>query len=403
MVCPVYKASGGKEPYSARGKNHLAGLKEYERPTPIYEDIFAKCLLCGACTKACPRSIDVTREVIRARSGFSRFYGEHGFEKFLARKILHHPEILAAARVTGRVAAALLSGRLPRESGLRLRLAMVETAWPDISEPVSRSSQLSEGTRRLCYFPGCSAQYLYPEIVDANRGIFARFSLALDIPEGLGCCGLAVHAAGDGEGARRLARKNIAALEKNDGPILVSCGSCFAHLSHYPGLFADEPEWLQRAEKICGRLAEMSQFLDGLLAATGGVPVKDQQSSVTYRVFYHDPCHLRYDLNITREPRRILRGLPGVELLELPDGPQCCGQGGLFHVGAPELSARIRDDLAHKVFALRPDVITSTCSGCLMQWKTAVSAAGANVHVMHLSEFIMKIFEEIEKPERGQC
>ncbi len=402
MVCPVYKASGGKEPYSARGKNHLAELKEYERPTPIFEDIFAKCLLCGACTKACPRGIDVTRAVIRARSGFSRFYGEHGFEKFLARKVLHHPEILAAARVAGRAAVSLLSGRLPKESGLRLRLAMFETGLPARSEPVPPPVRFAKGGRRLCYFPGCSAQYLYPEIVDASRQVFARFSLALDIPEGLGCCGLAVHAAGDGEGARRLARKNIAALEKNDGPILVSCGSCFAHLSHYPGLFADEPEWQQRAEKTCGRLVEMSQFLDGLLAATGGIPLGPQLSPV-YRVFYHDPCHLRYDFNITREPRRILRSLPGVELLELPDGPQCCGQGGLFHVGAPELSARIRDDLACKVFALQPDVITSTCSGCLMQWKTAVTAAEVDVQVLHLAEFLQKAYAGKERPGMEQC
>ena len=125
VVCPVYKASGGREAYSARGKNHLAGLPEYQRPTAAFEDIFAKCLLCGACSKACPRGIDVTREVIRARAGFSRFYGEHGFEKYLARKMLHHSEILGSMRTVGR-AASRLTRRLPKDSGLRLRLAMFE-------------------------------------------------------------------------------------------------------------------------------------------------------------------------------------------------------------------------------------------------------------------------------------
>lgn len=388
MVCPVFKASGGKEPYSARGRNHLAGLAEYEQPTPVFEDIFAKCLLCGACTKACPRGIDVTREVIRARSGFSRLYGEHGFEKFLARTVLQRPEMLAAARVAGRVAASLLAGRLPKESGLRLRLAMFEVDGPAVAElePVGRPIEPAPGTQRLSYFPGCSAAYLYPEIVDACREVFARSSYALDTPAGLTCCGLAVHAAGDGEGARRLARKNIAAFEKSDSSILVSCGSCFAHLSHYPELFADDPDWRRRAETVRGRLVEMSRFLDGLPTA-GGEAAKQESAGKT-RVFYHDPCHLRNDLDITREPRRLLRGLPGVELLELPDGPQCCGQGGLFHLGAPRLSAIIRDDLAAKVLALRPDAITSTCSGCLMQWKTAVAAAGGGVRVLHLAELL---------------
>lgn len=365
-------------------------MAEYEQPTPVFEDIFAKCLLCGACTKACPRGIDVSREVIRARSGFSRFYGEHGFEKFLARKVLHHPEILGAVRVAGRAAAGLLAGRLPKESGLRLRLAMFESGQSEISEAVPLPVIYSEGSRKFSYFPGCSAEYLYPEIVDACRQIFARFFFALEIPENLGCCGLAVHAAGDGEGARRLARKNIAALEENENPILISCGSCFAHLSHYRELFAEEPDWLERAEKVCGRLVEMSRFLDGLLSSADGMPGV-QKSTRTFRVFYHDPCHLRNKLDITREPRRILRSQAGVELLELPDGPQCCGQGGLFHIGAPQLSALIRDDLAKKVFALRPDIITSTCSGCLMQWKTAVSAAGIEVQVLHLAEFLQML------------
>ena len=387
VVCPVFKASGSKEAYSARGKNHLATVAEYEQPTAAFEDIFAKCLLCGACSKACPRGIDVTREVIRTRSGFSRFYGEHGFQKYLARKALHHPEILGAARVAGRAAAALLLARLPKESGLRLRLAMFDKVPATLPTQVARPADRKAGMRPLAYFPGCSAEYLYPEIVAACREIFGHFSYTLEIPEGLGCCGLAVQAAGDVEGARALARRNIEALEAGDAPILISCGSCFAHLTHYQELFTDDPVWLARAEKVGARLVEMSQFLDELLAS-GGEKTAARQSAKPVRVFYHDPCHLRNDLDITREPRRILTSLPGVELLELPDGPQCCGQGGLFHLGAPELSARIRDDLAAKVLAMRPDVITSTCSGCLMQWKSAIAAADTVVPVLHLAEFM---------------
>jgi glycolate oxidase iron-sulfur subunit len=60
----------------------------------------------------------------------------------------------------------------------------------------------------------------------------------------------------------------------------------------------------------------------------------------------------------------------------------------LFHIGAPEISALIRDRLATKVQALAPDVITSTCSGCLMQWRLAVAAAGIPVKVLHLAELM---------------
>jgi glycolate oxidase iron-sulfur subunit len=100
---------------------------------------------------------------------------------------------------------------------------------------------------------------------------------------------------------------------------------------------------------------------------------------------------LRHGLNITREPRNVLKRFSTVKLLELEDGPQCCGQGGLFHIGAPELSALIRDDLAGKVLAMKPDVITSSCSGCLMQWKTAIAAAGCKMPVLHLADLLVRL------------
>jgi glycolate oxidase iron-sulfur subunit len=388
VVCPVYKASGGREAYSARGKNHLAGLPEYQRPTAAFEDIFAKCLLCGACSKACPRGIDVTREVIRARAGFSRYYGEHGFEKYLARKMLHRSEILGSMRTVGR-AVSRLTRRLPKDSGLRLRLAMFEPQEAKLPSLRRRAVRPPAGAKNIIYFPGCSAEYLFPEIAEACRDLFAGHSFDLATPQGLGCCGLAVLAAGDLAGAGRLARRNIEILERLEGQILVSCASCFAHLRQYRELLADDPLWRDRAEAVSGRLVEMMQFLDGLLPPAPEKKTGDEEGRLQ-RVFYHDPCHLRHDLNITAEPRRILRRLQGVELVELPDGPQCCGQGGLFHLGAPELAACIRDDLAAKVLALHPDIITSTCSGCLMQWKTAVAAAGSTVPVVHLAELLRR-------------
>jgi glycolate oxidase iron-sulfur subunit len=264
VVCPVFKASGGRETYSARGKNHLAALKDYEQPTAAFEDIFAKCLLCGACTKACPRGINVTHEVIRARSGFSRFYGEHGFEKFLARKALHRPELLRAAGLMGKVAGRLTRS-LPKDSGLRLRMAMFEPQRGiSHGRRRPRRAETPAGGKKISYFPGCSAEYLFPEIAEACRDLFAGYAYELSAPKGLACCGLAVLAAGDREGALQLARKNIAALEGQEGPILVSCASCYAHLSHYRDLFVDDPLWRDWATAICERLVEMMQFLDQL-------------------------------------------------------------------------------------------------------------------------------------------
>ena len=394
VVCPVYRASGN-DIYSARGKNHLAEIYDADDRGPAFEDIYAKCLLCGACSDICPRDLDITEKVIDARSKFSPFYGEHGYQKYLAKKALNRPEMLGAARVLGKKAADILFGRLPAASGLRLRLAMfakdmeIEVEKLD-NVQVPRKFKQTGGA--LMYFPGCAAQYLYPEITDDVEKLLDQTGCDLETPKGLGCCGLATMASGDMENGRRMAMENIEILEQSDSPILVSCGSCYAHLTHYPDLFEEDENWATRARLVSERLVEVSRFISQLQEEEGEEVL---QSKASINVYYHDPCHMRNDVKITQEPRKLLESTGTINLLELPDGPQCCGQGGLFHLGAPELSAKIRDDLAGKIVALKPDIITTTCSGCLMQLKSAMAAVDSRVPVLHLATVVKMCQEKV--------
>jgi len=395
VVCPVYRVTG-QEAHTARGKLHLALNCDLPGTGAVFEDIFSKCLLCGACSAVCPRDIDICGQVVRARAAFPAVSGAHGYEKYLARKALSHPELLASLRVLGRAGARLFLRYLPEDSGLRLRLALFqqdERAVTTREEVAAAFFGLGSKDGLTC-FPGCTARYLFPEIVASCEALVGGLGHALSLPEGLSCCGLAAFSAGDRREAERCARNNIAILERSSGPILITCASCYAHLRRYGELLADDPAWRNRAEEIKGRLVEVSCYLDGQLKSTAILSgVVKQVTGEKTRVFYHDSCHLRYGLQgstIMAEPRRVLTHNPDVELLELPDGPECCGQGGLFHISAPEISAVIRDTLAAKVLALAPDVITTTCSGCLMQWRTAIEAAGAGsrVRVLHLVELL---------------
>jgi len=398
VVCPVYRVTG-QEAHTARGKLHLALNCDLPGTGAVFEDIFSKCLLCGACSAVCPRDIDICGQVVRARAAFPAVTGAHGYEKYLARKALSHPELLASLRVLGRAGARLFLRYLPEDSGFRLRLALFQQDERAVTarDEVGAASPGFGRKEGLTCFPGCTARYLIPGIVASCDALAGGLGLALSIPDGLSCCGLAAFSAGDGREAERCARRNIAILERTSGPILMPCASCYAHLRRYGDLLADDPAWRNRAEAIKGRLVEVSCYLDGrgTPAANSSAVVKQVAAGAKMRVYYHDPCHLRYDLQGSRimaEPRRLLAHDPYLELLELPDGPECCGHGGLFHISAPEISAVIRDTLAAKVLALGPDVITTTCSGCLMQWRVAIEVAGAGdrVRVLHLAELLVR-------------
>ncbi|MEN8200295.1 MAG: (Fe-S)-binding protein, partial [Thermodesulfobacteriota bacterium] len=308
-----------------------------------------------------------------------------GYEKYLARKLLDYPASLKSLRALGRGGEKLLGSRLPEDSGLRLRLALFDEAGLTVSAAHEKSMEAEKAGRPLTWFPGCASRYLFPATHSACRSLLASASCTLDAPHSLRCCGLADWAAGDLEGAVGKGRRNIEILEDTEGPVLVSCASCFAHLKKYPKLFGEDSRWRLRAEQLAGRLVELTDFLGNHLQPHGIAASCGEQK---LRLFYHDPCHMRYGAPSVDRARELLLKSGKVEILELEDGPRCCGQGGLFHVAHPEISARIRDQLVADVLKLQPDVVTSTCSGCLMQWQQGLVAAGSEVKVLHLAQVL---------------
>jgi len=387
VVCPVYQESG-REAHTARGKHHLAEVIDQEKIGPVYEELFSQCLLCGRCKEVCVREIDTPLAVVQARSNFSTFYGEHGYTKFLARKLLNHPSLFHSLAALGRKTADMLAASLPRESGLRLKLGLFQQKRRMSHHEVLPKHPVSVTSREtITYYPGCVSSYLYPRIIQDMSGILAQTGFVLFLPEGLGCCGLAAWAAGDIDGARQLAKQNITALERTKGEIVVSCGSCFHQLRKYAELF-DDPDWSRRAEKVGLRLRMVSQFL-----VCYPLPQSrpSDQSAKKIRLFYHDPCHLLTGERVVDEPREVLARIPSIELVELEDGPRCCGHGGLFSLGAPELSEKIRKKLVDKILQLQPDIITTSCSGCLMQLRMGIMAAGSEIEVLDFSELMAAI------------
>lgn len=384
-VCPVFEVTG-RESYAARGRHHLMGRPEAER-TAVYEDIFSKCLLCGACVDVCPAGLETPNLVVAARSNFSHYTGQ-SFLKYLARKTVASPTLLAGLRTLER----LVLRHLPEESGLRLRLRPLAR---ELSQPPAagylaglKTPGADSPAPACSYFVGCLANHLNPEIGAATGQLAVMLTGASPaVPVGQSCCGLATLAAGNPREARRQARRNIAAFADNQLPVITSCASCYAHLSTYPDLLADDPDWRNKAVDFAGRLQEFSTFFSGLPEK---LPAPADQSAPEQRVFYHDPCHLRFRLKITEAPRNLLKSMPQVTLVELPDGPRCCGQGGLFHLAHPDLSQKIRDRLLADFAGLDAATVVTTCTGCLLQWRQGLAAAAPSVRVVHLAVLLQE-------------
>jgi glycolate oxidase iron-sulfur subunit len=381
VVCPVYRVTG-RESLAARGKLHLLGTDLAGRPSAAFEDLFAQCLLCGACEDVCPRQLPIRGLIVEARSRFSSLYGQHGLQRWLVRRVLSSTALLERLVQTGLVLENL--PLLPRDSGLRLKLGLLErgqTGKKDSGQETAAGSGRTPS--EVSYFTGCLAGYLQPSIADAVRRLLQHFSgRPADEPQAQRCCGLAAWSAGNKDEAVRLAKRNIDAFASSTGPVLASCVSCFAHLKRYAGLFPDDPGWREKAERFSARVREFSSFMLEM-NCTSVFRAPDRP-----RIMYHEPCHLRFDKENREGPRTLLRQIDRAVIVEPEGGQRCCGQGGLFHLGYPDLAERIFSKACEGALETGADIVVTGCSGCLLQWQAGLADRGTPMRVLHPAVFL---------------
>lgn len=384
-VCPVYQVTG-RESLTARGRLHLLKTLSGADADAELAEILSKCLLCGACRAACPRGIDIPAIITLARASRPQVTGFSSFKKYLAQQALARPGLLAvltkAARPFG-----LLPETLPPESGLRLALtAPLLDLDPPVTAVMPQAMGPSPPAAQALYFSGCLAQHLAPSIGVAAEVLLARLcAYQLLVPEQQGCCGLAAKAAGDLEQARSLARRTITLFSGEEVwalPVFTTCASCYASLKAYPDLLANDPLWRGQAQAFAARVWEFSSFI--LQHASPAAAAGFRRDLPVRPIVYHDPCHLRF-AKITDPPRELLRQAPGLNCLELPHGPRCCGQGGLFHIAHAELSRRIVKPLVDDFLSSGATTVVTSCSGCLLQWQQSLAAAGSKARATHLA------------------
>lgn len=385
-VCPVYQVTG-RESLTARGRLHLLSHLS-TTPTRGFGSIFSACLLCGACAEVCPRKIDILSLIIRGRSDTPAYAQPHYPEKLLVRKTLASPSLLKT--VSGLTVS--FHTLLPENSGLRRKLTLLREAGmarPPAPAPIKDSSDLPCPT--ISYFSGCLARHLNPEIQRATDFLIRRLTGGRQVaPTHQVCCGLAAHAAGSIAEAQELARKNIVAFADHSLPILTSCASCYSHLRSYPALLADDPTWAERARAFAARVTEFSSFF---LPHTAALP--PTEAVVGPKIFYHDPCHLRFGPDrVTLPPRQLIATISGTDPIS---GSRCCGQGGLFHLAHPLLSRTIFSTALADFVRHDAGHIVTTCSGCLIQWRAGIGRADSAAEVLHLAVLLSRLMMQREK------
>jgi len=234
---------------------------------------------------------------------------------------------------------------------------------------------------RVALFVTCLVDLLYPEVGEASVALLRLGGAEVEFPPAQTCCGQPPFNSGFVDDARRIARGMLDAFEGFDAVVAPS-GSCAAMLRvSYPHLFRGEPEE-RRARDLAERTFELSQYLVDRLG------VERVEGRWEGRVTYHDACHGLRELGLRTQGRRLLAGIQGMELVEMPRPDACCGFGGTFSVRLPEVAVAMADDKAAQIEQTGATVVVAGDAGCLMHLAGRLDRRDSGVRTIHLATLL---------------
>ncbi|HLK02077.1 MAG TPA: (Fe-S)-binding protein [Streptosporangiaceae bacterium] len=401
-ACPTYQL-WGEEMDSPRGRIHL--LNQLLDGAPLTEAAaahFDRCLGCMACMTACPSGVQYDQLIEAARVRTEQAHeapagiGQRAFRDRAARAVIFalfpYPRRLRAAtgplrllQRTGlarRLAASPLPARISPTLGAALLLA------PSVGRTgAARGVRLPErvrarGPRRAVVgmLTGCVQSVFFPRVNSATARVLAAEGCDVVIPRGQGCCGaLSLHSGREAE-ATRLATATIETFARAGvDAIVVNSAGCGSAMKDYERLVPDA------TGALAGKVRDFAEFLTELGPVAARHPVR---AGGPVRAAYHDACHLGHAQRITRQPRELLRAVPGLELVELADAGTCCGSAGVYNLLQPEAAAELGERKADAVLASGASLLISGNPGCTLQISATLAARGQRIAVAHIAEIL---------------
>ena len=354
------------------------------------------CYQCGLCTGICPwntvRSFMVRRIMHEAQLGATNFGSEDVWICVTCRACVQRcprgVEIIDVMRAIRRAVASLGIGVVP--DALRISAKNIAGVGNPLGEePEKRDDwakdlgvkKFTRGTEIL-YFPCCIPSY-DPDVKTVSRST-ATILNKLGIDFGIigteaKCCGEAIRKAGHEEIFQSLAKSNINTFGSNGvKTIVVSSPHCYhAFKNEYPEL----------GGKF--QVLHITQYLVSLI---------DQgklrfSKEIKKKVIYSDPCYLGRHNSIYDEPRKLLRSIPGLELVEFPDSREealCCGGGGGRIWMDTKKGERFSDIRVEQALEKGANIIAVACPYCFLNYRDSVLSMdkAETIQVKDVSELV---------------
>ena len=378
---------------SPRGRIYLMNKGLTEEPM---DDTMVRhwdlCLGCMACVTSCPSGVQYDKLIESTRAQVERRHerraDDKAFREMIFKLFPYRKRLRLAAGplrlyqrfgLGDRLRAAGVMDRLPA------RMRAMEALMPELQREETipeLTGPTGERRRRVGVLLGCVQQVFFSQVNAATVRVLAAEGCEVVAPRGQGCCGALSTHAGREEESLGFARETIDTFERLDlDAVVVNAAGCGSTMKEYGYLLRDDPDYAERAEAFSANVKDVSEFLAEIGAAA-------ERHPLPLPIAYHDACHLGHAQGIRKQPRQVLKEIPGVEIREIKEAEICCGSAGIYNMVEPEPAAELGERKAKNILATGAGMLVTSNPGCMLQVQASLKKMGRDIPTRHPMEVL---------------
>ncbi|VAX16042.1 Predicted glycolate dehydrogenase, 2-subunit type, iron-sulfur subunit GlcF [hydrothermal vent metagenome] len=405
--CYTYELTSS-ETLAARGKIRLAQgvlAGEIDITDRVAND-FTQCLSCMSCLSACPTGVDTMQVFSAMKAEMHRQNGPGPIAGFIFKWLLPYPrrlnvlaKLVGFASIFYKWAPARFAEFFPFTPGgikrvtpnfLKLNLRLrVPTKNP------AKNVNANTSIKRVIYYTGCMTDLSFTDTGVTVIKRLQEMGVEVIYPKDQVCCGAPSYYSGDMETSIALAKKNIKVLSAYEADAIVySCATCGSVLAEkYPKMFPND----KKVAELCAKVTDLQKLMMQIGIEQA---VKQKADGKKLKVTYHDPCHLKRGMGVWKEPRELLKSLPGVEFVEMKNADRCCGGSGTFGLNFYDMSMDVGKLKADAIYESGADIVVTACPSCQIQIEDSLHRHGYDIPTAHTIDLIDYALSPCQKTAR---
>ncbi|MFC2164468.1 LUD domain-containing protein [Acidobacteriota bacterium] len=402
--CPVYYEIGEKYGYKHLGGRGAVFAAFHGDLDKAEEAGLFLCTGCQSCVEPCAVGIDTPEMIVRLREKVAKQKGLGRIQRAAYSALAGNK--LPSASGIGRSLQSIGMKKGADRKSAKMRIGVGRMGLPkdrlvpaiakkSLAKLVADRKPLKNPSMTVAFYAGCVVNYARPDLgLDLYDVLESQNVRVLSYAKEV-CCGIPALMGGSTEEAEQMATYNTELLVAESFDYLICiCPTCATTIKkEWPKLLKNQkPEVRTNAEDLAKKVIDINDFLVNVL------DVEPPKLADEIKVTYHDPCHLAKGLDIRKEPRQLLRQIPGVEYAEMEEADSCCGFGGSFSLYFYDLSRQINAEKIKHIQATGADTIVTSCPGCMIHIADGFDHVQGKQDVVHIVQLMAQALRESEKP-----